>query len=195
MRALALLMFAMGLAAAMPAAEAKSPAAAPGKSEVVGTLVKNEDAGYPFARLIVKATGATTTQEFLINQEDAFVEGQQNGKNEPMVGKKVRLVLETKTVARASQIVRNGMNLDSEKKPVRAKKPRKGELTITGILSGADETQGDVAPVLSVTAKNGRKVDFDLFAPPAVVKANGKQVTLIYTMESETRVKELRYAK
>jgi hypothetical protein len=27
------------------------------------------------------------------------------------------------------------------------------------------------------------------------VRANGKLVTLVYTLESETRVKELRYAK
>jgi len=151
-------------------------AAAEGVMEftIIGELTKAEDAGYPMYVLAIKPAGEAQ-QEFLLNNEEAKVDGQ----IEQMVGKAVEAEVRIAPSVDIVDLMFGGKTVIWQDGQGR----EAGETTkmIAGKLSGAAEpTAGDLPSELAVTAPDGTKVTFEWFVTPEMVEFNGKNVEFYY---------------
>jgi hypothetical protein len=173
-------------------AKAPGETAAPVRSSITGDLAEIQDAGYPMAILIMNVPDVGAGSEYTINLEAAAIEG---GDINALKGKQVTLTLETAIEPVAVDVTFEGksvMAMEGEQPP--AVEP--GDKTITGILSGVPEpTASDLPSLAAVTAKDGTKVEFEVYADDRMAAANGKEVTLRYVMADRTDVVEVAKVK
>ncbi|BCW90013.1 hypothetical protein sos41_31810 [Alphaproteobacteria bacterium SO-S41] len=174
--------------AALPAffTAAVAEEAAPVKGTITGVLTAADDAGYPMFSLTITPAGKEPVG-FLMNNEEAEVAGQIG----ELVGKTVTAETETKPSTTVFDVTADGKSIafPADQKP---EVDTSKALSITGILSGAKEpTASDLPDELTVTAKDGAKVTFEWYVDETMAKHDGKEVTLVYVVDSQTNVTKI----
>lgn len=167
--------------------------AVPVKSTVTGTLVSADDAGYPMFFLNILPAGAAEPTGYLFNNEAAEIEG---GDINALVGKTVEATVETKKEVGPIDIMMNGKTILPEDDQEMRLMPVEGEKSVTGTLGGAAAvTASDLPDLLTITAKDGTTVSFEYYVDDKLVAANGKEVTMRYTIDDRSDVVAIKAAK
>jgi hypothetical protein len=157
--------------------------------ELKATLNQANDITYPWFYLVLTPeTGGAVGARF----NDYVTEVP--GGLEALVGKPVIAKVKVTEEVRALDVLVNGKSVlfaDDMAKPV-SKGVRKAMI---GRLDGAAQTtQGDMPSLLTITGKDGPPLTFEYYVDDALVKVNGKEVTLAYEMQAVSTVVDLKAA-
>ncbi len=144
-----------------------------------GRIVAFEDGPYPMATLAIEFPERRQIETFSLNLADVPVDQAALACAE---GRYADFDYTSALVADLAVLTLDGRSLLDGPGPGQVE----GLRSITGKLSGAQEVTGsDLPGTVTVTAADGTAVDFPMFVSPAMVPANGRTVTAIYTLESE----------
>jgi hypothetical protein len=192
-------------AAAAPAASADATPASPsgadfsvGTHTFTGTLNRFEDAGYPMFVLEVgpadAPAGDPRNLSILFNDEGGggvtTVEAIQ-----ALSGKPVEATYEVTASVRMLDVSENGTSMLVPEPEFPRPAPAPTDKSITGVLSGIQETEGDLPTELTVTAADGTVVTFEHFVGGSGLEnANGKTVTLRYEPDISVNLVALKAA-
>jgi hypothetical protein len=167
---------ASGADTAQASAEAK-----PVIKTATGVLTRYEDAGYPIFNIGVTPAGGQEITYFMNDAEAVKPEDLS-----ALKGKAVNVGYREADEAQVSAVMLTGESLMEPAGSRAAKNPliASDAVTITGVLSGAGAiTASDLPSVLTVTAKDGKVLNFDAYVDDRMMSGNGKEVTVHYTME------------
>ncbi len=179
---------ALAFAALPTASHAAAAEEAVTKGTITGVLTAADDAGYPMFWLAITPAGGAESR-FMLNNEEAAVASPIG----EMVGKTVTADYETRPTIGVIDLVADGKSITFPDGP--KPDPMPEAKTISGTLTGAAEpTGGDLPSTVTVTAKDGAKVDFEWFVDDLMVKYDGKEVTLTYVAETTDTVTRIALA-
>jgi hypothetical protein len=160
-----------------------------GRHETTGVLHVFRDAGYPMFFLEVGPADAAADDPrnlgILFNNEGEGT-ALQSEQISPMVGKSVNVTYEVTPEVDVREILQDSRSIHTspDGSPY---VPAASDQTITGVVSGIMQTEGDLPTRVTITAPDGAKVEFDAFVSGSPLEnAEGKTVTLIYTMGTRT---------
>jgi hypothetical protein len=163
-------------------ASAPPPAAAPVRNvTVTAPIVRIEDSGYP--RYIVHVAAPEGVLALDLNVEEVAMGGLLANE---LAGKTASIDYRIEPENNLTDLRLDGRSLiDGTAAPTGP--------SITGILSGAASvTAGDVPDAIAVADAAGRRESFAYFVTPALVAANGREVTAFFKREEAKRVTALR---
>jgi len=148
-----------------------------------GIVKKVEDGQYPMFIVTIEFPRSQHTVDFNINTTNLK---QENLDLHALKGKSVHVTYTSNADNMLMDIHFNGKTLYGKHAPELDNSYKK----ITGVLSGADSESGDLTSTISITDKDGIKMDFKEFVTKEVMAKNGQQVTgYYYTKYSNTITK------
>jgi hypothetical protein len=155
-----------------------------GTHTFTGTLHTFMDSGYPMFSLEVgpadAGEGDPRNLSLLFNNEGGDGSLQMDT-IQPMVGKPVEVTYEVATSIRMLDVLDGNTSILVPEPEFPRPAPAPTDKTITGVLSGIQEVEGDLPTELTVTAADGSTVTFQHFVGGSGLEnANGKTVTLRY---------------
>lgn len=155
-----------------------------------GMLKQVEDSGYPFATVTIEFRERKFSAFFTINLEE--VKSVTFGDLNAHIGKYVKFTYNSETsLALLDVFVDSRSIFGSELSP-------EGESikSIEGILNGAEEvTAGDLPGEVSITASDGKKLNFKFFVTPELVAVNEKKVTGFYDERTLNTITSIEFIK
>lgn len=171
-----------------PTAQTDARALAEGEMQVVGQVTQVEDGGYPRFTIHVQPAGGEPIQLYLDAESGVDLGGRNAG---DFVGGRATIyyitseeldLLEVTNAAGASI-----MHEDGQAAPTHAD-------TMTGTLSNAQVTSGDLPDVVTITAAQGAAREFEYFVDDQFAAANGQQVTAYYHAGTREEITLMRAA-
>lgn len=148
-----------------------------------GIVKKVEDGQYPMFIVTIEFPRSQHTVDFNINITNLK---QENLDLHALKDKNVNVVYTSDAENMLMDIHFNGKTLYGKYAPELDDSYKK----ITGILSGADSESGDLPSTISITEKDGIKMNFKEFVTKEIMAKNGQQVTgYYYTKYSNTITK------
>ena len=148
-------------------------------------LIKGiEDSGYPMFAIDVEFPERQMMASYRFNVEESPLNVEQLT---AMKGKYATIYYITEDDPLIESIIRDCDPVWGEVAP-----DSNGIEEITGVLSGADATSGDLPGTITITASDGSTKDFDIFIEEEMVAVNGTEVTVFYYENSTQTITYLK---
>lgn len=144
-----------------------------------GLITALEDGAYPMYSVTMEFPKAHLTQSFSLNVESPSVD---TSALEKAVGQYV-------TFKYTSTLENDLLEMELNGKPILDGWKDASLKKVTGILSGADKvTESDLPSSVTVTNQAGTEFHFDYYVSPAMLPANGKEVTAYYAIKPKNKI-------
>lgn len=170
---------------APPPAEPEAPPG-PQTLETTGVIAAMKDAGYPMFSLELDPGGGAERLGLLLNAEEADLGGKSP---EDWLGQSARVGYTAAEEAFLLDVAVDGRPLLLTDPDVR---PAAGVIRLAGVLAGAGAvTASDLPDIVTLTAPDGRTVEFEVYITPDLVGVNGQTVTADYTLRRVLRAVSL----
>jgi hypothetical protein len=158
--------------------------------EIIATLSKVEDAGYPMFWLSLTPEAGPTVGATLNNEEVSTPDG-----ITALAGKKVNA---TVTVTAKNNMLRLSAGAavvyEMERAADAPLQIPADAKTVTGKITGLKEVSGDLPSLLTLTAKDGTKMEFEHYVDESLAKYDGTEMTVLYNTYQSSEVTKITLA-
>lgn len=155
-----------------------------------GILKEVEDSGYPLATLHIEFPERKFSEYFTINLEE--VKNVNMGILQKWVGKYVAFTYNSDLNNALVDLQINGKSAINTE-PVEF---NENVQKVVGILRGASKvTESDLPSTISITTANNKKLLFDYYITPEMVKINGRKVVAYYEEVVSNTITKIKVSK